>query len=497
MTSLRGMWRLWSVYGVTSILSRSIAVLLLPVYTRVLTPQEYGVRAMVALGLELILLLVACGLKEGINRFYTSGDPAVPPDAAASTGILAHAALIGLGVVAGLVFAPWLAGPLLGDAGLASFLRLGLVAGFFMHVQEAAFVYLRARQRARTVAFASLGGLLAMVALNLLFVVGLRWGVAGIFYAEIIVFGVSGVFFTVRALRELGVTFVPRVARAMVRFGTPLMFLPFTWLVVSRADALFLTHYGSLAAVGIYVLAVQCAQVLQFAVISPFRNFWDAGQFQLARDPEGHRAFQRIFQWVTFTAVVAAFACAVGAEDVIRIMAAPAFHTAATVVPLLLAAYVFEAIHMFFNTALLVRSRTTLAAVVAVATAAVNIGANALLVPHFLGLGAATARLVAMAVMVTTTYVLAQRLWPQQPNFGALAKVAGWAVALFVVAWSLPTLPLLLAIVVKGVLVVALVALSIWTGAVDRRDVHAAWNLMRRRWPARGVAPRLREGETV
>lgn len=495
--SLRGMWRLWSVYGLTSILSRSIAFLLLPLYTRVLTPQEYGIRAMVALGLELILLLVACGLKEGINRFYTSGDAGtVRPEHAASTGILAHAGLIGLGVAAGLVFAPWLAGPLLGDPALAPFLRLGLVAGFFMHVQEAAFVYLRARQRARTVAIASLGGLLAMVALNLLFVVALRWGVAGIFYAEMIVFGVSGTFFTVRALRELGVTVVPRVVRAMVRFGAPLMFLPFTWLVVSRADALFLTHYGSLASVGIYALAVQCAQVLQFAVISPFRNFWDPTQFQLARDPAGRATFRRMFQWVTFTAVVAAFACAVAAEDVIHLMAAPAFHAAAVVVPIVLIAYVFEAVHVFFNAAFLVRNRTTLAAVVAVVTAAVNVGANAVLVPHFLALGAAAARVVAMAAMVLTTYVLAQRLWPQQPNFGALAKVSGWALALFVVSRLLPDLPLLLAVVVKGLLVVALVMLAIWSGAVERGDVIKALRLVRGRLPLRGLAPRLREGET-
>ena len=497
MTSLRGMWRLWSVYGLTSILSRSIAFLLLPIYTRVLTPQEYGIRAMVALGLEMILLLVACGLKEGINRFYTGGDPSVRPDEAASTGILAHAGLIGLGVVAGLLASPWLAGPLLGDAALAPFLRLGLVAGFFMHVQEAAFVYLRARQRARTVAMASLGGLLALVVLNLVFIVGLRLGVAGIFYAEIIVFGLSGLFFTVRALREVGITIVPRVVRAMVSFGAPLMFLPFTWLVVSRADALFLTHHGSLATVGIYALAVQCAQVLQFAVVSPFRNFWDPAQFQVARDPAGGVTFRRMFQWVTFTAVVAAFACAVGAEDVIRVMAAPSFHAAAAVVPLVLAAYVLEATHVFFNTALLVRGRTALTALVAVATAAVNLGANAVLVPHFLAVGAATARVVAMAVMVTTTYLLAQRLWPQRPSFGALGKVAGWAVALFVVSWWLPPLPLLVAVLVKGGLVVMLVALSIWSGAVDRDDLRAALSLARRRWPARGLAPRLREGETV
>src|SRR5687768_17052734 len=90
-SSLKAMVRVCSVYGVSSLLSRSIAFLLLPLYTRVLTPEEYGIRAMVGLGLELTMLLAACGLKEAINRFYAGGDGgrAVRPEAA-STGILTH-----------------------------------------------------------------------------------------------------------------------------------------------------------------------------------------------------------------------------------------------------------------------------------------------------------------------------------------------------------------------------------------------------------------------
>ena len=127
--SLRRMWRIWSVYGVSSILSRSLAFLLLPVYTRVLSPEEWGIRAMVALGLDVIALLCAFGLKEAINRFYTAGDGVRRPSPeAASSGIIAHATFIGIGVSVALVFAPWLAGVLLGDRALAPYLRLGLIA---------------------------------------------------------------------------------------------------------------------------------------------------------------------------------------------------------------------------------------------------------------------------------------------------------------------------------------------------------------------------------
>jgi O-antigen/teichoic acid export membrane protein len=503
LPSLTGMLRTWSVYGLGSILSRSIAFLLLPLYTRVLSPEEYGIRAMVAVGIELTLLLVACGLKEAINRFYVGGPGGTRRPEAASTGILAHAGVIGFGVAVGFVFAPRLAGPLLGDPALAPYLRLGLIAGFCMHVHEGAFVYLRASGRATAVVLTSLGTLIGLVGLNLLFVVGLRWGVAGIFYSEILVFAVSGLGFTVFALLEAGVTFRPAIAREMMRFGAPLMFMPLTWLFVTRADVMFLTHYGSLGYVGIYSLSVQCAQVLWLAVIYPFRHVWDPLQFQIGRDAAGRLMFRRMFQWVTFLAVVAAFGCAVAAENVIRVMAAPAFHPAAAVVPILVITYVLEVIHLFFNSALLVRNRTSLVAAVALATVAVNLTANAVLVPHFLAAGAATARVVAQVVMVATTFVLAQRLWPQHPNVRALATIAGWAVALFAVSRALPEMPLALVILVKGMLVVALVVLGLWSGALDRGDVRSAWRsvssrLRRRRRtddPPRIAAPIASESE--
>ena len=472
--SLRGMWRIWAVYGASSILSRSIAFLLLPIFTRVLSPAEYGIRAMVGLGVEFILLLVACGMKEAINRSYVSRS-------AVSTGLLAHTGLIGFGILAGIVAAPWLAGPLLGDPDLAFFLRLGLLAGFCAHVQEAALVYLRAQRRITTVVVVSLGGLIAMVALNLYFVVVLRQGVAGIFYAEMIVYGLTGLVLTFRALREVGMRFVLATAREMASFGAPLMFMPLAWIFVTRTDGMFLTHYGSLAVVGIYTLAVQCGQVLQLAVIFPFKHYWAPTQFDLARDADSGRTFQRMFQWCTFIVVVAGFGCAVAAEEVIRVMTAPAFHAAAIVVPILVMAYVLEGVHLFFNSAILVRNRTGLVAIIALFTGAVNIAGNALLVPHFLATGAAVARVIAMLAMLVTTYVLAQRLWPQRVDFVALAKVSAWAVALFFVSAALPEMPLPLTVAVKAALVVALVALAIWSGAVDRRDAAQIWAIARTR----------------
>ena len=148
-------------------------------------------------------------------------------------------------------------------------------------------------------------------------------------------------------------------------------------------------------------------------------------------------------------------------------------------------------ISLFFNSVLLVKNRTPLLGGVALVTAAVNVAANALLVPRFLAVGAACSRVIALVVMAALTWWIAERLSPQRLDFVAFAKVVGLAVAGFGVSRLLPGETLIVSLALKAVLVLAVVGLSIVIGAVDRRDVRhlLALLLERLRLPRARPAP--------
>ena len=476
--SAGAMWRNWMIYGISSVASRLVGVLMLPIYTRVLSPEEYGIRAMVTVGVDLVGMVCSLGLVTAMVRHYTGDGDERHPEAI-STAYLTAAITLAGGLTLGFLGAPWLATLVLGDAAYAHFLRLGLVSLFFMNTMDVGLAYLRLRQRAGTVALVALSTLALTVALNIVFVVILRWGVTGILYGEIITFALFSTLVARHTLRDVGLRVSGALARRMIAYGAPLTLMPFAWLLVNRSDGVFLTHYGSLAAVGVYALAVQCAQVLLLAVVGPFRDVWDPAQFQLATSPDGRRVYRRMFQTFSFALVVAAFAFAVAAEDVSRVMAAPRFHAAATVVPILLAAYVITGLSLFFNSGLLVKNRTALLGGIALLTAVVNLAANALLVPRYLVIGAALSRVIALAVMAGVTCAVAQRLWPQRPDFAALAKAAVLAAALFGVAQLLPQTGFIVALGLKAALVVVLVVLGVLTGAVERSVVTRAITLSR------------------
>ena len=67
---LRELARHSAVYGLGSLVSRFIAVLLLPVYTRFLSPADYGlIETLIALS-AILTVLLAAGVKSAFFRFY-------------------------------------------------------------------------------------------------------------------------------------------------------------------------------------------------------------------------------------------------------------------------------------------------------------------------------------------------------------------------------------------------------------------------------------------
>lgn len=486
--SVTAMGRNWLVYGISSVASRLVGFLLLPVYTRVLTPEEYGIRAMVTLGVDVVGMLFSLGIGVAMVRFFAGDGERHRPEAV-STGFIAGAAVLALGVAIALAMAPFLAGIVLGDPIYAPYLRLGLVALYALNVFDLGIVALRIRQRAGTVALFSLAALVSTVTLNIVFVVVLRWGVFGILYSEIITFGVVALVLAVRTLRDFGRRVSWGLAREMMAYGAPLTLMPFAWLAINRADMLFLAHASSLAAVGIYSLALQYAQVLLVVVIYPFRDVWDVNQFLLDATAEGRRLYRRMFHIFTTLVIGTALAGAIVAPEVIQVMAAARFHGAASVVPVLLAAHVVTGMSLFFNSGLLVKNRTALLGAIALVTAAVNIGANALLVPRYVAVGAAASRLIALGVMATLTYAVARRLWPQRPDFGALAKVVALALVGFAASRFVPDEGLVVSLVFKTAIVLGVVAAGVLIGAVDRHDLRRGAAFLRERLSGRRRPP--------
>src|SRR5436190_19108585 len=73
-----------AAYTASSVLSKLIAVALLPLYTAYLTPSDYGAAEVVLASVIAVSIVVRLGLIEALLRFYYLEDTNVPPASSAS-----------------------------------------------------------------------------------------------------------------------------------------------------------------------------------------------------------------------------------------------------------------------------------------------------------------------------------------------------------------------------------------------------------------------------
>src|SRR5687768_10166517 len=88
-----------SIYGISRILSRAVGFLMIPVYTRFLDPEGYGILELLDLTLSVMGLVIANGINSSIFKFYYKHEDDRSRRAVVSTAILSVA---GIGAVCGL-----------------------------------------------------------------------------------------------------------------------------------------------------------------------------------------------------------------------------------------------------------------------------------------------------------------------------------------------------------------------------------------------------------
>ena len=246
------------VYGAGVLLSKIIAFILLPVYTRYLTPGDYGVLQLVVMTTEIVAIGAGTWLSRGIFHFYHKAETEEERRSVISTALLLLMGSFGLGAVVMYFAAPTLAQLVFGQNGdHVLTLRLSGLSLGVEGLLTVPIAYLRVGNRSLT--FVTVQGvkLVLQVILNIVFITPLGMGVNGVIRSLFISTAVVGSWLTVSLLRTNGISFSSRAARDFIRFGYPLFGVQVASFLLTFADGFFLNKAGDTAQVGLYRLAYQ------------------------------------------------------------------------------------------------------------------------------------------------------------------------------------------------------------------------------------------------
>ena len=414
-----------ATYAIGNIARRLVGFVMLPIYTRYLTPADYGVIGLLTFALALFEPIFGARVTRVIPKFYLE----VTDDR--SKRAVIWGALVLTGAVSVVTM---LALMLSRDAGAALLFgnqKYALVLGLFavnllsQPVEGAGMTYLRLQERSRLFLGFSMLKLLLQVSLNLLLVVYWRRGVLGVVESGVISTVLIGIGLTIYVAIHERPAFDWPLTRKMLQFCWPLWVSGLAGLYIGSSGAMYLRVFNSLNAVGLLELGLKFATVVGMLIWSPFSQHWEPMSFRYYREPDGRRKFQVAFIVISALMFAGGLGVSIFAQPVIRVMASKSFHTAASIVPILTFGFVLNSLKSFFNFGFIATDHTKVLALCQYATAVVITLAYVVLVPMFGLVGAAGAQCLAFAVSFILVRVVSRRYF--DPGFN-LVPLAGFSI---------------------------------------------------------------------
>ncbi|MDQ3120998.1 MAG: oligosaccharide flippase family protein [Actinomycetota bacterium] len=428
---LRRLGKHSAIYGLGGLVSRILAVLLLPLYTRYLSPSDYGkVETLIALS-TVIGIVLRMGIHAAFFRFYFDSPAPEHRRLVLRTSFWFTMAMATAGLVAGLILSGTIADLLFGspdDSELVMASFGGLWAG--MNYEQLTSLF---RVEERSVAFvtASLANILLTIGMTLLLVVALDQGPVGV-----IVGNFTGTLLVYAALigyrrEQLGLQFDRSLLREMNRFGVPLIPTALFLWVTNFSDRLFLVRLADTTEVGLYSVGVRIASAMVL-LLTAFRLAWPAFAYSIEDEREARRTYAYVLTYLVLLTTWVATGLALLSPWIVDWITAPAFAESSRVVgPLAFAAVAFGA-YIVVVIGVGRARRTQFNWVVTGAAAAVNIALNLILIPRYGMMGAAVATIAAYVTMFAGMAWWAQRIYPVPYQWQRVGTAAAVGIVLVV-----------------------------------------------------------------
>lgn len=427
------------IYSVGAMAERGVGFLLIPLYTRYLTPEDYGILGMLLTVMATLLLFAPMGVDSGMIMSYHEGESREEKRKAVGTALATTAVGATILLALTMLLAPWLSRLFFSTEAYTLLFRLVALMLFFEALILVSLTLLRAQEKSVRYVAIALCRFLIGVGLNVLFIVGLGWGVKGIIVSGVITTGLLCLYLVPSVLRDTGFALSWRKLKGMMSFGLPIIPANMAGQVMGLSDRYFIQFMVGSAGLGLYSLGYRFGAVMAALIVTPFLAAWGPFFWAVAKEPNALEIYSRTTTYYLLIGMFVVLVLAVLAKEVIEIMATPPFREAYKVIGLIALSGLVQGTVTLFAAGLLLAKKTWWVPVATGAGAATNLGLNWLLIPAWGIMGAAMATVISISVVSAGMLLASRRYNVVKYEWVRMGKIAIVGVVIFGVSLSIDT----------------------------------------------------------
>ncbi len=400
-----------AVYGMANVLDRAVSFIMLPVYTRFLTPGDYGTLELIGMTVTLLAVTLGLGIEAAVSRFYFDHEDADKRNLAVSTGLLGYGAFALIFVAVLVPFSGILANLILDSASLGNLFTVALIGLGLSFIQPINLAYLRVQQKSGTLLVVQVSKTLFSLGIIIVLVVVKEMGVYGVLLGTLISDLTVTAILTVFTLKKTRPRVDWKLLKGMIKFGLPLVPSNIAAYMVQASDRYFVKEYMNISFTGLYSIGYKFGTLVHQFVTSPFIQIWTPRRFEYFHKEGSEYVFARIFTYFCAASLFVGLFISLLAKEVIHIMTTEPFWSAYQIVPVVVLAYIVFSFHYHFNVGILMKKATRYIAYVNVANGLLNITLNIIMIRRWGMWGAAIATLICFVFKAVMTFYFSNRFY--------------------------------------------------------------------------------------
>ncbi len=397
------------IYGISGTIAKSIGIFLIPIYTRIFSPSDYGIIALITTLTGLIGKFIVLGLDNSSARWFYDSDKAQDQKYTISSWFWCQLGVSFIIAIGLFLFASQVSVFLLKSKDHAILVQIAALTIPFGTFSKVLGNWLRYQRRAWTTSIFSTTTSLGTIGIIVLFVVVYRWGLIGIYSARFI----AAVITALVAVAILKTWINPILVswarlKEMLIYGLPLVPAAIaSWITIS-SDRFILQMFHDSAEVGLYSIAATLASGVAL-VTGAFQMSWGPFAFSIYRKKESLNVYSKVFSLYALMFCFLGTAISLFAPLLLRILTTPEYYKANSCVPFLSFSYIAIGATYVISIGSGIVKRSSPIAIGIFIGAAINIVLNFILIPRYGKEGAAIATLISFIGVLIYCYPVSQK----------------------------------------------------------------------------------------
>lgn len=465
------------IYSLSAILSRGMSVILIPLYTRILQPYEYGVFDLLMMFATLVSYLVSLEISQGLGRVYSDAnnenEKRAYVSAAAWFSISAYTAF----VVFSSAFSSDIARLLLGSEAWGGAVQVMIIAiafnGIFFLLQD----LLRWQLKPMRHALASILYSLTSATVGAIAVAFLDAGVVGILAGQICG-AVVGFFIAWRSGGALYWCweFNRGKWKEMAKYSTPQVISSLAAYLTLYVDRLFIKENLTLDEVGIYGVGARIASLVTLLMVG-FQSSYIPIVFHNHAAPETPSQMARVFNYFLVGAIAIILLLSGFSREILVLLTTKPYYSAWDVIPFLATATLLANMYIFAPGIFIAR-RTFIVAGINLGALGLSIVCNIFLFPDFGVMGSAFAILFTSTIVLMVYFYFNARFYPIPFVWRRILTAVTLGVLMAAILFNLQTYNGLM--VFLGKIALYLTCIAVLFGIlVDKSDLKQAFSVLK------------------